>query len=77
MFDANAKLSSGLLNGNIYQFGDFDQCLSTTAPESQFQGQYCLSSIMFDIPENYEYFNNLKYRMLSLNPFISEFSDVS
>lgn len=77
MFDANAKISSGLLNGNIHQFGDFDQCISTISPEVQFQGKYCLSHIMFDIQERFEHLNNLKHRMLALNAFVSDFDDVS
>ena len=77
MFDANAKISSGLLNGNIHQFGDFDQCINAASPTKQFQGKYCLSHIMFEIPKSQEYLNHLKHQMLALNPFDSEFDDVS
>ncbi|CAG9811915.1 unnamed protein product [Chironomus riparius] len=77
MFDANAKISSGLLNGNIHQFGNFDQCINTASSGNQFQGKYCLSHIMFDVPESLEYLNLLKHRMLALNPFVSEFDDAS
>lgn len=77
MYDANAKLSSGLLNGNINQIGDFDQCINTDASDDQFQGKYCLSHIMFDIPKSHEYLNHLKHRMLALNAIVSEFEDVS
>ncbi|XP_065335548.1 nose resistant to fluoxetine protein 6-like [Cloeon dipterum] len=37
MHDATGKLASGLLNGNLNQLGDFEQCLSVT------KGQYCLA----------------------------------
>nr|XP_014275443.2 nose resistant to fluoxetine protein 6 [Halyomorpha halys] len=36
MYDANAKLPSGLLSGNMNQYGDIDLCL-------QSGGQYCLA----------------------------------
>ncbi|XP_054280087.1 nose resistant to fluoxetine protein 6-like [Macrosteles quadrilineatus] len=45
MFDANAKLPSGLLNGNINQLGDFDQCLRSQQPGGVIRGQYCLAYI--------------------------------
>lgn len=45
MYDATAKFPSGLLNGNINQYGDFDQCLSVKQPEGEIQGQYCLTYI--------------------------------
>ncbi|XP_014245510.1 O-acyltransferase like protein [Cimex lectularius] len=38
MYDATAKLPSGLLRGNVNQFGDFDLCLSA-------EGKYCLTYI--------------------------------
>lgn len=45
VFDANAKLPSGLLNGNINQLGDFDQCLGVEQPGGEIRGQYCLAYI--------------------------------
>ncbi|XP_011558480.3 nose resistant to fluoxetine protein 6 [Plutella xylostella] len=44
MFDATAKLPSGILNGNGNQYGDFDECLSI---DGAVRGKYCLAS--FDI----------------------------
>jgi len=35
--DATGKIASGLLNGNLNQLGDFEQCLSVQ------KGQYCLA----------------------------------
>ncbi|KAG8282146.1 hypothetical protein J6590_043690 [Homalodisca vitripennis] len=45
MFDSNAKLPSGLLNGNVNQLGDFDQCLGVQQPRGAIRGQYCLAFI--------------------------------
>ncbi|XP_044756157.1 nose resistant to fluoxetine protein 6-like [Coccinella septempunctata] len=39
MFDATGKLPSGILRGNVNQFGDFDECLSVE------QAKYCLAEI--------------------------------
>lgn len=42
VFDATAKLPSGILNGNGNQYGDFDECLSIDGPV---RGKYCLASL--------------------------------
>lgn len=39
MLDATAKLPSGILNGNIIQYGDFDACMEVPS------AQYCLAEI--------------------------------
>ncbi|XP_073983636.1 nose resistant to fluoxetine protein 6-like isoform X2 [Rhodnius prolixus] len=44
MYDATAKIPSGLLNGNINQFGDFNLCLNA-------DGQYCLAYIDIKLAE--------------------------
>lgn len=41
--DATAKIPSGIFNGNLNQYGDFDQCLSVVAGNKQFQGKYCVA----------------------------------
>lgn len=33
MFDASAKLPSGIEHGAVYQFGNFDECMAATAAE--------------------------------------------
>lgn len=90
MFDANAKLPSGILNGNVNQFGDFDQCLavqepprrgrwSNSATNGEIQGKYCLAYLQPTLPENNEY-ESLQYlysRVQSLGAFRSNFDDVS
>ncbi|XP_059480961.1 nose resistant to fluoxetine protein 6-like [Neocloeon triangulifer] len=48
MLDASANTPSGILEGNIYNLGDFDECLSVD--NGQIQGQYCLASLNVDGP---------------------------
>ncbi|XP_063233050.1 nose resistant to fluoxetine protein 6-like isoform X2 [Bacillus rossius redtenbacheri] len=44
MADATAKLPSGLLNGNVNQFGDFDQCLEVhRGAGAPLTARYCLA----------------------------------
>lgn len=55
MYDASAKLPSGILQGNINQYGDFDECLAINAvfknpkqkseDSSGIQGKYCIANI--------------------------------
>jgi hypothetical protein len=46
VYDANAKVPSGLLSGNINQFGDYDQCLGASSPFDRYlRGKYCLVEI--------------------------------
>lgn len=75
VFDASAKLPSGILNGNINQYGDFDQCLSVNAKD--FLGQYCLTSIQLSLPKNEKYLNILRKLVMSHEPYESEFDDVN
>ncbi|XP_043792229.1 nose resistant to fluoxetine protein 6-like [Apis laboriosa] len=51
MYDATAKIPSGLLNGNINQFGDFDECIGIQGSEG-IQGQYCLAYLHLKIDES-------------------------
>ncbi|XP_060531731.1 O-acyltransferase like protein-like isoform X2 [Cylas formicarius] len=44
MLDASAKPQTGLLTGNIYQFGNFDECIAIKADRGKYgtiAGQYC------------------------------------
>ncbi|KAK1137956.1 hypothetical protein K0M31_002448 [Melipona bicolor] len=51
MLDSSAKVPSGILRGNVNQFGDFDECLGVMAHVKlnektiRVQGKYCLASI--------------------------------
>ena len=54
MFDATGKLPDGVLLGNTYAWGNWDECLNTTAhynktntltgetTEHSFSGKYCM-----------------------------------
>ncbi|XP_034950941.1 nose resistant to fluoxetine protein 6 isoform X2 [Chelonus insularis] len=50
MYDATAKIPSGLLSGNVNQFGDFDECLSVKGSQ-QIRGQYCLVYLKLDVDQ--------------------------
>lgn len=76
MHDASAKLSSGILSGNVNQFGDFDECLSIDESDGLFQGQYCLAYVQPAVP------NTVRLRKLhdlaqSHGMIKSNFEDVS
>ncbi|GBP48276.1 hypothetical protein EVAR_42996_1 [Eumeta japonica] len=46
VFDATAKLPSGILSGNGNQYGDFDECLGVEQPVA---GKYCLASLQLTV----------------------------
>ncbi|XP_069123539.1 nose resistant to fluoxetine protein 6-like [Argopecten irradians] len=46
MIDATAKLSSGLMDGNLFWPGSYDECLSVNAA-GKFDGRYCTATIPF------------------------------
>lgn len=52
VWDASAKQAVGLLSGNRFQLGDFDECLQVTKP---IKSQYCLVDIKLDVPAEYSY----------------------
>ncbi|XP_045468713.1 nose resistant to fluoxetine protein 6-like [Harmonia axyridis] len=46
MLDASSKLiTSGLMEGNIVDLGDFDECLSIENESSEIYGKYCLATV--------------------------------
>ncbi|XP_031776167.1 nose resistant to fluoxetine protein 6-like [Apis florea] len=75
MLDSNAKLPSGLLQGNLNQFGDFDQCLNVMAYEKwngrmiKMQGRYFLTNI--DINATHPIMENLVFRIKAYNMLTS------
>ncbi|KAG5684659.1 hypothetical protein PVAND_013877 [Polypedilum vanderplanki] len=75
MYDASAKLSSGVLNGNVNRYGDFDQCLDVVADGSDFQGQYCLAYIQPTVTSDLKYLNFLRTLVLSFESYKSDFDD--
>lgn len=45
--DSWGKLPSGILSGNLFEIGSYDQCVKIA--ETSFTGQYCLSTFNIDI----------------------------
>ncbi|KAF5294625.1 hypothetical protein FQA39_LY02757 [Lamprigera yunnana] len=68
MYDATAKWPSGILNGNVNQYGDYDECLSVN------RAKYCLAEIsaksMMEEP-----YNSIKHLIHSHYPFKGTFND--
>lgn len=77
MLDANAKIPSGIFNGNTWQYGEFDQCLSVKPKGDAFKSLYCLVSLQLTLPESEKYLNYLRRLALGNEPYRSEFDDVS
>lgn len=77
MLDSSAKLPSGLLNGNVNQLGDFDQCLDVADSVEKIKGQYCLASLQPEVPEKFHRMKYLHELLQSHSAFRSEFNDVS
>lgn len=77
MIDASAKFPSGILNGNLNNFGDFDQCLNVIAENNEFRGKYCLVNFQPSIRGDFKYLSYLRSLTLAFEAYKSEFSDVS
>lgn len=77
MHDASAKLSSGILNGNVNQYGDFDQCLNSVAKSHNFQGKYCLAYIQPSVQKNSKDLEQIRLMSLSYESYKSSFTNVS
>jgi hypothetical protein len=78
VYDASAKISSGVLNGNVNRYGDFDQCLEAVATDDDnFQGQYCLAYIQPTVTSGLKYMDYLRTLVLSFESYKSTFDDVS
>lgn len=48
MIDSWGKLQSGLLMGNFYELGNFDECMNS---DGGFAAQYCLAQFSITLPE--------------------------
>lgn len=77
MHDATAKVSAGILNGNVNQYGDFDQCINAQASNAEFGGKYCLTFIQPTVPEGLNYIKYLRKLFLSLESYKNTLDDVS
>lgn len=55
MADAWGKIPSGVLQGNLYELGDYDECLQIShfnATFGAFNGRYCLANVKLNPPPN-------------------------
>ncbi|XP_075155470.1 drop dead [Haematobia irritans] len=89
MHDSTGKLNSGIINGNINQIGDFDQCLgiankmnaptgadgSTLGDSDEIKGQYCLAYAQPELPHKSKRLQKFFNLVQSHGPFHSEFDD--
>lgn len=76
VYDATAKLPSGLLSGNVNQFGHFDTCLLSSNDDYNINGKYCLVSMQIEAPDN-PYLSALHNLIHAHSPFKSKLHDVS
>lgn len=67
MRDSTAKSVTGILTGNIAQFGQFKECLQSLSP---FPTQYCISTITADVPEPTQPSRNPKSLLYSPNELV-------
>lgn len=80
MHDASGKLPSGILDGNVNQFGDFDQCVNVNDPITGIKGKYCLAYLQISLAkDDYhpEVYNSIHDLMHSHFAFKSKLTDVS
>lgn len=80
VFDANAKMPSGLLNGHLNQYGDFDLCLNALSPPEMdhldFNSQYCLAGIQISVDPEQKFLEYLRTLFLSFELYKSKLDDV-
>lgn len=77
MHDASAKIPSGVLNGNINQYGDFDQCLNVIAPDDEFSGKYCLAYVQLSVSDQLPQLKCIQKLVQSHDAFVNDIDDVS
>lgn len=57
VLDSTAATISGISNGNLHAFGNFDQCLSIDVIDLNISGKYCLVKMRYwPTPELYPNF---------------------
>ena len=76
VYDATAKIPSGLLNGNVNQLGDFDECIGIEGNEG-IRGQYCLAYLQLDVHQSRPDLKYLHRLLHSHYAFRSNVTDVS
>ena len=76
MYDATAKVPSGLLSGNVNQFGDFDECVGVEGKDG-IRGQYCLAFLQLNVDQSRPDLKYLHRLLHSHYAFRSNMTDVS
>lgn len=71
MLDSWGKVPSGILRGNLNQFGDYDQCLSIS---DSVNGQYCLATFDVKLSSRLAPFDDLIHSHYEM---VATFRDVS
>lgn len=74
VFDSTAKISSGILSGNINSFGDFDECLRSKSSLRNIGGKFCLTYVNIEVPDDMIILRKLKHLSHSLETFRGNFS---
>lgn len=49
MIDASAKIPNGIYEGNLVDYGNFEECLSVKDDERSIRGQHCM--LKLQIPQ--------------------------
>ena len=78
--DASAKLPPGLLNGNVNQYGDIDQCLQVRSPRQGgvIKGRYCLTTMALRLSDPHHPLLGHIQQLLQAHEMVrSELDDVS
>ena len=78
--DASAKLPPGLLNGNVNQYGDIDQCLrvKTSWQGGVIKGRYCLTTMALRLSDPRSALLKQLQQLLQSHDMVrSELDDVS
>lgn len=76
VYDSNAKLPSGILHGNVNQYGDFDLCFDSESSHKKFRGQYCLANIQMTVTDELPAIKHVKETVVMQEIFKSTMSDV-
>ncbi|XP_001603690.2 O-acyltransferase like protein [Nasonia vitripennis] len=74
MYDATAKMPSGLLSGNVNQLGDYDECVGVEGSEG-LRGQYCLAYLQLEVDGSRPDLQHLHRLLHSHYAFRSNVSD--
>lgn len=65
--DAFGTMPSGILSGNLYDFGAFSQCLHIKRNEEIYKTQYCMAHVIFDLEEFISAPISFQYTLSHLN----------